>query len=65
MLFSFVLFASFASSAFALVYGVDSSALVPEATYAKAKAEGFTKAIIRGYEEACGVVSIGCPLRLC
>lgn len=39
----------------ALIYAVDSSQLVPEATYAKAKGEGFTKAIIRGYEEACGV----------
>jgi len=42
------------SSALALVYGVDSSVLVPEATYAKAKGEGFTKAIMRGYQEACG-----------
>ena len=46
---------AFASSALALVHGVDSSTLVSEATYAKALGEGFTKAIIRGYEEACGV----------
>ena len=46
---------AFASSTLALVYGVDSSTLVSEATYAQAKSEGFTKAIIRGYEEACGV----------
>ena len=46
---------AFTSSTLALVYGVDSSTLVSEATYAKAKSEGFTKAIIRGYEEACGV----------
>lgn len=39
----------------ALISGVDSSQLVTEATYAKARSEGFTKAIIRGYEEACGV----------
>ena len=46
--------AAFASSSLALVLGVDSSTLVSEATYAKAKGEGFTKAIIRGFEEACG-----------
>ena len=39
----------------ALISGVDSSGLVSEAIYAKARAEGFTKAFIRGYEEACGV----------
>lgn len=38
----------------ALRSGVDSSQLVPMATYAKARGEGFTKAIIRVYEEACG-----------
>jgi hypothetical protein len=37
------------------IFAVDSSQLVPEATYVKALGEGFTKAIIRGYEEACGV----------
>jgi hypothetical protein len=56
MLFSLALVASFASSALALVHGVDSSGLVPESVYAKAKSEGFTKAVIRGYEEACGFV---------
>ncbi|CAO3566782.1 unnamed protein product [Mortierella alpina] len=39
----------------ALVHGVDSSKLVPQADFAKARAEGFTKAIIRAYEEACSV----------
>ena len=38
----------------ALIHGVDSSQLVPETTYVKALGEGFTKAVIRGYEEACG-----------
>jgi len=42
-----------ASSTLALVHGVDSSTLVSTATYAKAKSEGFTKAVIRGYYEAC------------
>ena len=42
-----------ASSTLALVHGVDSSTLVSKATYAKAKSEGFTKAVIRGYYEAC------------
>ena len=37
------------------IFAVDSSQLVPEATYAKALGEGFTKAIIRGYEEACSI----------
>ena len=46
---------AFASSAFALIHGVDSATLVSTATYAKARSEGFTKAVIRGYEEACGV----------
>ncbi|PPR00801.1 hypothetical protein CVT24_000733 [Panaeolus cyanescens] len=40
---------------YALVSAVDSSQLVSEATYKKAFGEGFTKAIIRGYQEACGV----------
>ena len=57
MLFPLALFASIASSALALVHGVDSSTLVSETAYAKAMSEGFTKAIIRGYEEACSVVS--------
>lgn len=46
--------ASLASSTLALVHGTDSSTLVSQATYTKAKGEGFTKAIIRGYQEACG-----------
>lgn len=37
------------------IFAVDSSELVPEATYVKALGEGFTKAIIRGYEEACSI----------
>jgi GH25 family lysozyme M1 (1,4-beta-N-acetylmuramidase) len=49
------LFAILASTGLALIHGVDNSALVPEATYAKAKSEGFTKVVIRGFEEACGV----------
>jgi hypothetical protein len=55
MLSKLALLISFTSSALALIHGVDSSSLVPEATYAKAKREGFTKAVIRGFEEACGV----------
>ncbi|KAF5327264.1 hypothetical protein D9619_003939 [Psilocybe cf. subviscida] len=43
----------YAFSAYALVHGVDSSTLVSTATFTKAKGEGFTKAIIRGYQEAC------------
>jgi hypothetical protein len=45
----------FASSALALVHGMDSSTLVSVATYSKALGEGFVKAIPRGYEEACSV----------
>ncbi|KAF9471346.1 glycoside hydrolase [Pholiota conissans] len=48
-------FSAFIGSSYALVHAVDSSALVPKATYVKALGEGFTKAIIRGYEEACSV----------
>ena len=47
--------AAFAASASATILGVDSSSLVPESTYSTAKGEGFTKAVIRGFEEACGV----------
>lgn len=43
------------TSSYGLIFAVDSAQLVPEATYAKAHGEGFTKAIIRGYEEACGI----------
>jgi hypothetical protein len=46
---------AFISSSLALIHAVDSSTLVSRATYVKAKSEGFTKAIIRGYQEACGV----------
>ena len=46
---------AFIVSSYALVFAVDSSSLVPESTYATALGEGFTKAIIRGYEEACGI----------
>jgi hypothetical protein len=49
-----VILAALASSTFGLLHAVDSSVAVPEATYATAKSEGFTKAIIRGYYEACG-----------
>ena len=52
--FLFVL-PAFIVSSYGLIFAVDSSQLVPEATYVKALGEGFTKAIIRGYEEACGV----------
>ncbi|PPQ71656.1 hypothetical protein CVT26_010575 [Gymnopilus dilepis] len=52
---SLVLLPAFIASSYALIFAVDSSQLVSEATYAKAKSEGFTKAVIRGYEEACGV----------
>jgi hypothetical protein len=49
-----VVLAAFASSTLGLLHAVDSSSAVSEAIYAKAKGEGFTKAIIRAYEEACG-----------
>lgn len=52
---SLLLLPTFIISSYALVHAVDSSSLVPESTYVKARGEGFTKAIIRGYEEACGV----------
>ncbi|KAF8193064.1 glycoside hydrolase superfamily [Pholiota molesta] len=45
----------FAASSYGLLHAVDSSSLVSTATYTKAFGEGFTKAIIRGYSEACGV----------
>jgi hypothetical protein len=41
-------------SSLALIHGIDSSALVNEVTYEQFKEKGFTKAIILGYEEACG-----------
>ena len=43
------------ASSYGLILAVDSSQLVSKAIYTKARAEGFTKAIIRGYEEACGI----------
>ncbi|KAF5330543.1 hypothetical protein D9619_005231 [Psilocybe cf. subviscida] len=45
----------YALSAYALISAVDSSSLVPTATWQKALSQGFTKAIIRGYTEACSV----------
>ncbi|KAK3815804.1 MAG: glycoside hydrolase superfamily [Linnemannia gamsii] len=36
-----------------LIKGVDSSTLVSVDTFKKAYSEGFTKSIIRGYQEAC------------
>ncbi|KAF8522937.1 glycoside hydrolase superfamily [Hysterangium stoloniferum] len=53
--FIVITLATLISPAFALVHAVDSSTLVSVATYTKARGEGFTKAIIRGFEEACGV----------
>ncbi|KIJ31414.1 glycoside hydrolase family 25 protein, partial [Sphaerobolus stellatus SS14] len=55
MFCAFLLLPFLFTSALALVSAVDSSTLVSTATYTKAKGEGFTKAIIRGYEEACGI----------
>jgi hypothetical protein len=52
---SLLLLPSFITLSYALTHAVDSSQFVSEAIYAKARSEGFTKAIIRGYEEACGV----------
>ena len=52
--FLFVLPALIAPS-YGTIFAVDSSQLVPKATYVKALGEGFTKAIIRGDEEACKI----------
>ncbi|KAH9474386.1 putative GH family 25 lysozyme 4 [Psilocybe cubensis] len=52
---SLLLLSGLIVSSYALVHAVDSASLVPVATYQKARAEGFTKAIIRGYQEACGI----------
>ena len=52
---SLLLLPALIASSYGLTHAVDSSQLVSEAIYAKALGEGFTKAIIRGYEEACGV----------
>lgn len=51
---SLITLATLATSALALVHGTDSSTLVSVATFTKAKGEGFTKAVLRGYQEACG-----------
>ncbi|KAG0214103.1 glycoside hydrolase superfamily, partial [Mortierella sp. GBAus27b] len=40
-------------AATALIHGVDNSAAVPQATYSKALGQGFTRLVIRGYQEAC------------
>ena len=50
-----LLLPAFIASSYGLIFAVDSSQLVSEAIYAKARSEGFTKAVIQGYEEACGV----------
>lgn len=42
------------ASAYSLTYAVDSSTLVSKTTYQHAFNSGYTKAIIRGYSEACG-----------
>jgi hypothetical protein len=42
-------------SATASIKAVDSSVYVAEAIYKKALSEGFTRAIIRGYHEACTI----------
>jgi len=55
MLIKFAIIAVVASSTSALIHGVDSSQLVPESTFATARGEGFVKAVIRGFEEACSV----------
>jgi len=47
--------ASLTTASLALIHGVDSSQLVPTTTFSKAKGEGFTKSVIRGYQEACSV----------
>ena len=52
MLISTVLF-GFISAASALTHAVDSSVEVDTATYKKALGQGFTRAIFRGYQEAC------------
>ncbi|KAF5328383.1 hypothetical protein D9619_013285 [Psilocybe cf. subviscida] len=44
-----------AVSALTLVHGVDSSQLVSIATWQKTYDQGFTKAVVRGYQKACSV----------
>jgi hypothetical protein len=50
----FALASFLALPSFALIHGVDSSALVPTSTFIRARGQGFVKAVIRGYQEACG-----------
>lgn len=52
---SLLILPAFIGLSYGLIFAVDSSELVSEAIYKKALGEGFTKAVIRGYEEACGV----------
>nr|QNJ46227.1 GH25 muramidase [Lecanicillium sp.] len=47
------LFVAFVSAASALTHAVDSSSEVSVAIYKKALGQGFTRAIFRGYQEAC------------
>jgi hypothetical protein len=49
-----IILATFTSLTLGLLHAVDSSGAVSQATFVTAKSEGFTKAIIRGYFEACG-----------
>lgn len=46
---------AFAGAASALTHAVDSSAEVSVDTYKKALGQGFTRAIFRGYQEACSL----------
>ncbi|KAJ4164829.1 hypothetical protein LMH87_006484 [Akanthomyces muscarius] len=48
-----VLFVAFAGAASALTHAVDSSSEVSVDIYKKALGQGFTRAIFRGYQEAC------------
>ncbi|KAF8510870.1 glycoside hydrolase superfamily [Hysterangium stoloniferum] len=47
--------ATLTTSSLALIFAVDSSTLVSEGTFSTALGEGFTKAVLRGYQEACGI----------
>nr|QNJ46221.1 GH25 muramidase [Penicillium citrinum] len=48
-----VILLAFASAASALIHAVDSSSEVSVDIYKKALSEGFSRAIFRGYQEAC------------
>ena len=48
-----LIISAFTSSALALVHGVDLATLMSTAMYATAQSQGFTRAIIQGYQEAC------------